>query len=94
MGRNDRLRKAELAGYGPLFDDDGEEIWGRLELPSTLGFDGRQWVLYRRDFDLNPAGHEVLGDAGLDPARAFAGPEGDGPGTGSRLAALGSAETS
>jgi hypothetical protein len=72
MGRNDRLRKAELAGYGLLFDDDGDEIWGRLELPSTLGFDGREWVLYRRDFDLNPAGHEVLGDAGLDPARAFA----------------------
>ena len=37
MGRDDRLRKAELAGYGLLFDDDGEEIWGRLELPSNAG---------------------------------------------------------
>jgi len=72
MGKDDRLSKAEQTGYGLLSDDDGEEIWGRLELPSTLGFDGREWVLYRRDFDLNPVGHEVLGDAGLDPARAFA----------------------
>jgi hypothetical protein len=72
MGKDDRLRKAELAGYGLLSGDDAEEIWGRLELPSTLEFDGREWVLYRRDFDLNPTGHEVLGDAGLDPARAFA----------------------
>ena len=48
MGKDDRLRKAELAGYGLLSGDDGKEIWGRLELPSTLEFDGREWVLYRR----------------------------------------------
>ena len=87
MGKDDRLSKAEQTGYGLLSDDDGEEIWGRLELPSTLGFDGREWVLYRRDFDLNPVGHEVLGDAGLDPARAFAALKELDP-EGSRLAAL------
>jgi hypothetical protein len=34
LGRDDRLRKAELAGYGLPFDDDGEEIWGRLDCPA------------------------------------------------------------
>jgi hypothetical protein len=36
MDVNDRTRVANVAGYVLLSDDDGQEIYGRDDLPSTV----------------------------------------------------------
>jgi len=36
MNINDRLRAAKEAGYLLLSQDDGQEIYGRDDLPSTV----------------------------------------------------------
>jgi hypothetical protein len=66
-----RTRVAKVAGYALLSQDDGQEIYGRDDLPSTVEFDGIEWTLHLRDFNLDPVGHQHLGDARLHPAVAF-----------------------
>jgi hypothetical protein len=57
MNINDRMRAAKQAGYLLLLQDDGQEIYGRDDLPRTVEFDGNAWTLGLRDFDLDPVGH-------------------------------------
>ena len=71
MNINDRLRAAKEAGYLLLSQDDGQEIYGRHDLPSTVEFDGDEWTLQLRDFNLDPVGLQHLGDARLHPVVAF-----------------------
>jgi hypothetical protein len=47
-----------------------QEIYGRDDL-STVEFDGIEWTLHLRDFNLDPAGHQHLGDARMQPMVAF-----------------------
>ena len=68
----DRMRAAREAGYLLLSQDCGQEIYGRDDLPSTVEFDGNEWTLQLRDFNLDPVGHQHLGDARLHPVVAFA----------------------
>ena len=67
MNVDDRKHVAKEAGYVLLSEDDGQEIYGRDDLPSTVEFDGIEWTLHLRDFNLDPVGHQPLGDAGLHP---------------------------
>ena len=71
MDVDDRMRVAKEAGYVLLSEDDGQEIYGRDDLPSTVEFDGTEWTLHLRDFNLDPVGHQHLGDARLHPMVAF-----------------------
>jgi hypothetical protein len=71
MDVDDRMRAAKEAGFVLLSLDDGQEIYGRDDLPSTVEFDGSEWTLQLRDFNLDPVGHQHLGDARLDPGVAF-----------------------
>ena len=71
MDVNDRTQVANVAGYVLLSEDDGQEIYGRDDLPNTVEFDGTEWTLHLRDFHLDPVGHQHLGDARLNPAVAF-----------------------
>jgi len=66
-----RVRVAKEAGFVLLSQDDGREIYGRDDLPSTVEFDGGEWTLHLRDFNLDPVGHQHLGEAQLHPAVAF-----------------------
>ena len=73
MDAADRVREAKEAGYVLLFEDGGQEIYGRNDLPSTRwSSTASSGPLHLRDFNLGPLGHRYLGDAGIHPARAFA----------------------
>ena len=65
MNVDDRIRVAKEAGYVLLSQDDGQEIYGRDDLPSTVEFDGVEWTLQLRDFNLDPVAHQHLGDAAV-----------------------------
>ena len=67
MTIDDRMRAAKETGYLLLSKDDRQEIYGRDNLPSTVEFDGNEWTLELRDFNLDPVGHQHLGDARLHP---------------------------
>jgi hypothetical protein len=70
MNIDDRIRAAKQAGYLLLSQDDGQEIYGRDDLPSTVEFNGNEWTQQLRDFNLDPVGHQHLGDARLHPVVA------------------------
>jgi hypothetical protein len=71
MDVDDRTPVAKVAGFVLLSLDDGQEIYGRDDLPSTVEFDGTEWTLHLRDFNLDPVGHQHLGDARPHPMVAF-----------------------
>jgi hypothetical protein len=54
MTIDDRMRAAKETGYLLLSKDDRQEIYGRDNLPSTVEFDGNEWTLQLRDFNLDP----------------------------------------
>ena len=88
MDVDDRKQVAKEAGYVLLSEDDGQEIYGRDDLPSTVEFDGTEWTLHLRDFNLDPVGHQHLGDAATTPSHRLRSAHGTGPRPTQRLDAL------
>ena len=69
------IQCAEEAGYVLLSEDDGQEIYGRDDLPSTVEFDGTEWTLHLRDFNLDLEAHQGQTRPATDPPRPGPRPE-------------------